>query len=393
MSSLAQKLKGMFGHGQPATVSSSAPIRNTRGKKYKSTAPDEWSEQDPMAFGTLRYPEDLGTLEYGHYLMFHIWQVKQSIYAGPQTYKRWKPTKKRGINRQILHRDYYEKQEHNLFSPDIAYEQDDEKLLTVHRDNKNVSVSGSLRRDESKGGAGRLKRTSDTISLYMPPNLKVSYGANYAKSETGVAGVFGADFIGSSTWTDMFNRIATEEMGNTVLSQLKDMLLIRGITKVSDFVSGGDLQGISRKAAQQALNPALEAIFKSVDLRTFEFAFRFTPKSEDELKQVDAIIKLFKFHMLPERVQGENRGRHLIFPSEFDIQYMYQETENHWYPFVSGCVLEKMDVTYGPGGETQHFRPSTPHIGGEAPAPTEINMTLGFVETEIMTKEKISEGY
>ncbi|MDP6586620.1 MAG: hypothetical protein QF535_18340, partial [Anaerolineales bacterium] len=104
------------------------------------------------------------------------------------------------------------------------------------------------------------------------------------------------------------------------------------------------------------------------------------------------IQKLFKFHMLPERVQGQNIGRHLIFPSEFDIQYMYQETENHWYPFVSGCVLEKMEVTFGPGGETQHFRPIKVG-GGEAPAPTEINMTLTFSETEIMTKEKIVEGF
>ena len=145
-------------------------------------------------------------------------------------------------------------------------------------------------------------------------------------------------------------------------------------------------------ATQRALNPALEAIFQSVDLRTFAFNFRFTPRNERELRNAHAIIKLFKFHMLPERVQGEKIGRHLIFPSEFDIQYMFQGTENKWYPFVKPCVLESMNVDYGPGGESQHFRPIEVG-GGEAPPPTEINLSLNFTETEIITKESVVEGY
>ena len=59
--------------------------------------------------------------------------------------------------------------------------------------------------------------------------------------------------------------------------------------------------------------------------------------------------------MLPERVQGQKIGRHLIFPSEFEIQYMFQGTENKWYPFVKPCVLESLSVDYGPGGESQHL--------------------------------------
>ena len=96
--------------------------------------------------------------------------------------------------------------------------------------------------------------------------------------------------------------------------------------------------------------------------------------------------------MLPERVQGQKIGRHLIFPSEFEIQYMFQGTENKWYPFVKPCVLESLNVDYGPGGETQHFRPVDVG-GGEAPAPTEMNLTLNFTETEIITKESVAEGY
>ena len=96
--------------------------------------------------------------------------------------------------------------------------------------------------------------------------------------------------------------------------------------------------------------------------------------------------------MLPERVQNQEIGRHLIFPSEFEVHYMFQGVENTWYPFTSGSVLNSMDVDYGPGGESQHFRPIENGMG-PVPAPTEINMTLNFTENEIMTKEKIVEGY
>ena len=202
------------------------------------------------------------------------------------------------------------------------------------------------------------------------------------------------DSIKSNIRTYLANQtvFADYDFEGSNFSALIDTLAIKASAGITDLVTGGDLEGVIRKGSQKALNPALEAIFQGVDLRTFDFNFRFTPRSEKELRQVHAIQKLFKFHMLPERVNNQKIGRHLIFPSEFDIQYMYKGVENNWYPFVSGVVLEKMDVTFGPGGETQHFRPIKVG-GGEAPAPTEINMTLTFTETEIMTKEKIVEGF
>ena len=63
--------------------------------------------------------------------------------------------------------------------------------------------------------------------------------------------------------------------------------------------------------------------------------------------------------------------------------------KNH-YKFLFKLI--KLDVNYGPGGETQFLKPIDAP-GGKAPPPSEINMTLSFTETEIMTKEKIAEGF
>lgn len=392
MASLAQKLASqLFGINKPSVTASSAPIRNSRGDGYSSTDPFADTENNKYAYGTLRYPDNLGEFEYGHYLLFHIFQVSQSKYAGPQkeTEKIYDDAilRKAGVKNATKSKEF-SKAEHNLYSQKIAYE-DSGDINKVTRDTQGDaggSVSRALR------SSGRLKRSTDTIALYLPSNLKQSVNVGYKKSETGLAGVLGADLIGASNVDDLLSKLGTQGTFNTLRDALVDTLGVKFAAGVTDLVTGGDLEGVIRKGTQRALNPALEAIFQSVDLRTFSFNFRFTPRNERELDNAHAIIKLFKFHMLPERVQGQKIGRHLIFPSEFEIQYMFQGTENKWYPFVKPCILESMDVTYGPGGESQHFNPSKV-AGGNAPAPTEMNMTLNFTETEIITKESVVEGY
>ena len=255
----------------------------------------------------------------------------------------------------------------------------------ISRD-KQISISGGLRRKK------HLVRTSDSIALYMPPNIKHSYKATYKNDELGLGGVIGQQLAEANSVDSFMDSLFSSSTANTLKDSISEVLGIKTALKIGGFLGAGDPMSAARKIAQKALNPALEAVFQSIDLRNFDFSFRFTPRSESEVKTVDTIIKLFKFHMHPERVQGQDVGRHLIFPGEFDIHYMYQGNENTWYPFTGGCVLNSCEVTYGPGGESQHFRP-IPTGDGNLPAPTEINMTLNFTETEIMTKSKIKEGY
>ena len=226
----------------------------------------------------------------------------------------------------------------------------------------------------------------------MPPNIKQKYGSNYKNSETGLAGVLGAQLADSTSIDTMLQNFSDTGTFNTFKEAFIDTMGLKIGAGITSIVGAGDLEGVIRKGMQKALNPAVEAIFQSVDLREYSFSFRFTPRSENEVRTVDNIVKLFKFHMLPERVQGQEVGRHLIFPSEFEVHYMFQGVENTWYPFAAGSVLKSMDVDYGPGGETQHFIPIQTDMGS-LPEPTEINMTLNFRETEIMTKEKIVEGF
>ena len=57
--------------------------------------------------------------------------------------------------------------------------------------------------------------------------------------------------------------------------------------------------------------------------------------------------------------------------------------ENPFYNKIATCVLEACNVDYTPNG-VQAFASG---------APTQINMTLNFKETKMLTKQKISDGF
>ena len=105
------------------------------------------------------------------------------------------------------------------------------------------------------------------------------------------------------------------------------------------------------------------------------------PKSESEAKKVRDIIRMFKFHMHPELAAG--KGLFFLYPSEFEIKYFYRGKENEYFNKISTCVLEDMNVEYG-GDIFATF---------ETGEPVEVNMTLRFKELEVLTKERIAEGY
>jgi hypothetical protein len=121
-------------------------------------------------------------------------------------------------------------------------------------------------------------------------------------------------------------------------------------------------------------------------LRTFTYNFNFAPRNKQEAQEVKNIIQVFRFHMAPE-LRGDV-SRFIGLPSEFDIHYMFlsQEgvaSENTFYNKIATCVLQNCAVNYTPNG-VKSFAD-----GG----PTQTTMTLTFKEKEMLTKERIAEGF
>ena len=210
-------------------------------------------------------------------------------------------------------------------------------------------------------------RISDVINLYVDGPPTVKYSMNYANKELGtLAGIVGG--------------AAEESIGALNRSSESAAAALTAFAKLPGAFGTVDVQSALSASSKTTLNPFKEVIFESVDFRSFAFKYKFMPKSKQESDSVKAIIELFKFHMHPEMSASK---LFFIYPAEFQMAYYFVKDEvNKYVHKFAPCVLESMEITYG-GDQYSSFADGSP---------TEINMTLVFRETEIITKKMLSEG-
>lgn len=210
-----------------------------------------------------------------------------------------------------------------------------------------------------------LERITDAIALHVESPPAVKYSMNYSNKDLGtLIGLLGS--ISSSK-----EGLTGEALAAYGMAAAK----IPGM-----FGMSGDLSAALGASAGVALNPFKETVFESVDFRSFAFKYKFMPKNLRESKNVQNIIQTFKYHMHPE--MSENK-LFFIYPSVFDITYYFGSQINTYFHKFRPCVLESVDIAYG-GEQFSSFWDGNP---------TEVNMSLTFRETELLTKESIVKGY
>ncbi len=244
---------------------------------------------------------------------------------------------------------------------------------------------------KSGGSTAYLKRAPtvrlDTaIALYMPPQATYINQFNYIDTEIGSGAAAAADAYGQ-----IMGGQATAEVIGSTMKRLGEGLS-EGMMKTASAAVGAipGLQGTREayEAAQGAIvADRMELAFKGLNKRKFQFQFKFLPKNKKEADEVRNIIFAFRANAAPEFVGGNRQGRKMRVPNTFDIQYMYDGNENQYLQKISTCVLENITVTYG----GDRFRTFTPNEEGAPPVETQC--TLEFSEMELITKERIFEGY
>jgi len=228
----------------------------------------------------------------------------------------------------------------------------------------------------------RTKRISEAIVLYMPETLETKYSNKW--EETGFSGVT-ADVVSSILSFASGNGISDGKVNDLGLGAL-DMAAGFFDTFTPQTFNLKDLASIT---GQRVRNPHLEFKFTGINPREFSFNFKFIPANQHEVALVDDIINTFKFHAAPEIIGDDKAGSYYLYPSSFDITFMANKKENKRINKISTCVLTDIDVKYSDNeGPWTTFKPDT--IGS---MPVSTSLTLSFKETELITKEKIKEGY
>ena len=237
----------------------------------------------------------------------------------------------------------------------------------------------------SKDGSGGIlnskpvKLIKDTIVLYMPDNVSVSYTSNYEQGELGLISGTGA-LIGDirKSNTTVIDSLKSAGMQSAAFVQ---SILSLGTTGDT----GGAMVALQRKTGLAAA-PLQEMIFKSLEFRQFEYSFSLTPRNRKEAKEIKDIIDTFTYHMLPEKL-GTGAAIAFRVPAEFTIRYMYRGHDNNYLNQLTYCALENMKVNYGGSEKYVTYRPDDT---GAPPVRTEISLT--FKELELVDKRRASRG-
>lgn len=227
-----------------------------------------------------------------------------------------------------------------------------------------VEAAGLLAPNASRS----QRRLKTAIALHIPHQLSIRYGMQWSEEDSallqGAADAIQGAFGDKSAVAKM---TGMEGFGKEAISAI-------GLNKVQN-------PGAVSAALGIAANPKKEQTFKGVDFRKFTFDYQFYPRDAKEAENVLNIIQQFKLHMHPE---FKSELEYVwVYPSEFDITYYNKHEENKNIHKHTSCVLEEMNVNYTPNGSYQVF---------ENGMPVQINMSLGFKELQVLSKETIQQG-
>lgn len=155
-----------------------------------------------------------------------------------------------------------------------------------------------------------------------------------------------------------------------VMDSLENFLIGKAVNVAGANV---DIQDLISRTQGIVLNPNLELLFKSVQLRQFNYSFNFTPRSRAESNTVKAIIRTFKRRMSSKSTTSADSGRGLFIgaPDVFQLTFM-KGREKH--PFLNDhkiCALTNMSTNYTGTGAYATYEDATP---------VQINMSLSFNE-------------
>lgn len=228
-------------------------------------------------------------------------------------------------------------------------------------------------------GIRTVKRIADTVALYMPDNLKFNYQQEYNSSLA--LGNSGLQALGSYA----SSAIDTYKNGGGVNGQINNAAPF-----IFNYLANklGDVGKVLFTAGSGGMvqNPMREILYSSPGFRQFRFDFLLTPRDEKEAKMVQDIIDKLRFHQAPEIIAGSG-GFFMYPPSEFDISFYYNGSENPNIPKISTCVLTNIETDYAPNGFAAYEieRERTPTMGRTG-MPVAIRLGLSFMETEYIVK-------
>lgn len=392
----------------------------------------------PYQSNVLRYPLDIGSLDKGHYMVIHINEQSHHTarFQQNETLKDLPTILQNADNTNRRHRSQLNS---TTASSSSAIGNLGKDSVEIFRDAKLIidgilgsdlgkkilsGVSGSINLPEgvmkdlaeetrkqvetffSSGleeisryadqlatgqGLRTIRRTTDTIALYMPDTLSFTHNQSYSSLEFGNTPIalLAAAAAG-------YSQITATKRDDRV-NQLGKNLTPFFVSRFLQSVAGNAGSAIFAAGSGTVVNPQLELLYTSPSFREFRFDFVMYPRSSKEALEIHKILNRLKFHQAPQLYTvgaGALGNFFMIPPSEFDIKFYYNGMINPNIPPISTCVLTSIDTDYAPNGWAAYEVPSNNGVPvlGKTGMPLAIRLSLSFQETEILTKDYFNDS-
>ncbi len=259
----------------------------------------------------------------------------------------------------------------------------------------------------------------DSICLYMPEDLSVTYGAEW----------------GGQSFTNMAAgalRSAAGGVGGAgALQQLTSELASAGqrgmgfaaqelVNKINSLPGAGSvgINQVLQGVAGVIINPNTELMFDGFQLRQFDFNFKMSPRNYAEAEQIQKIVTAFKTASLPQYNEDKDSAgffsraaalfgqpdatkdsdddkdgnkNYIGIPSLCYVEYMKGSKPHPFLPHYKLAALTNVDINYTPDGSyaTYFFDKD----GQQKIFPVATSLSLNLTETKLVYREEIKKGY
>ncbi len=220
---------------------------------------------------------------------------------------------------------------------------------------KPVTVGGkesfNPQKRERKNPNTKAKKLLESIILPIPSNIQdgnsVNFGPGNLDGLTARTLEYAMDLMTPENYNNINEYITNGLLtGGTNLLSDPDAVSYfkRGLAAAAANIPfGGNLSASQLLARQtgQILNPNMELLFEGVNLRSFKFSFKLTPRGPQEASAVKKIIRTLKQNMTPQ-----SNGLYLETPNIFELTYKKGSDDHPFLHKFKQCALTDMSVNY-----------------------------------------------
>lgn len=251
---------------------------------------------------------------------------------------------------------------------DKAMKIEEENQKTYNQTIADAEIYGKRLGGRTSGAPVDGEQFDQMVSIYLPYCVKINNEEIFSYEDTNLNILGQSTFLGAA--------------GVAAVVPAVDAMKFFGAQQV--------INATSIKAGL-LINPRLQKLFKSKEIRSFTFTWEMYPRNKDESNMIRDIIQQFRSFSSPSvaTLVGLDYGA-LMMPGEFEVRFLNKNNttsgfvENEWLPRLLRFVINSISVDYTPQGIWGSFVDN---------APLGVVLTMAVTELYAVNKEEVEKGY